>query len=251
METTARYQPNVEVATDGEDLAHRAADLFVWTARESIQARGRFHVALSGGQTPKRSFEVLATSPAARALPWERIHVFWVDERYVPPDSPHSNYRLAAEALLTRVSIPPDNVHRIPTEHEDIRVAARAYEETIRDVLGIESKETPQFDLIVLGMGADGHTGSLLPNSYAPFDTDDLACAVFTGGERLNRITLTHPVMRAARHLTVLVSGSEKAQTLKAVLGGEPDEIRYPIHILWPVLDRILWLVDRDAAQGI
>ncbi len=251
METTAKYQPNIEVASDGEDLAHRVADLFVWTAREAIQARGRFYTALSGGHTPKRSFEVLAASPAARALPWEKVHVFWVDERYVPPSSPHSNYRLAAEALLKKVPIPPDNVHRIPTEHEDIRVAARAYEKTIRDVVGLQGSELPQFDLVVLGMGADGHTGSLLPNSYAPFDTDDLACAVYITGETLNRITLTHPVMRAARHLAVLVCGAEKAHTLKDVLGSEPDEVRYPIHVLWPVLDKILWLVDQAAAQDI
>jgi 6-phosphogluconolactonase len=251
METTAKYQPNIEVASDGEDLAQRAADLFVSVAREAIQTRGRFYTALSGGHTPKRSFEVLATSPVARALPWERIHVFWVDERCVPPDSPFSNYRLAAEALLRKVPIPPDNVHRIHAEYEDIRVAARFYEETIRDVFGLAARDVPQFDLVVLGMGPDGHTGSLLPNSYAPFDTDDLACAVYVRDDTLNRITLTHPVMRAARRLAVLVCGDEKAQILKDVLQSEPDEIRYPIHVLWPVLDKVLWIVDREAAQAI
>ena len=251
METTAKYQPNVEVASDSEDLAHRAADMFVWSAREAIQARGRFYTALSGGHTPKRAFEVLATSSSAQALVWEKIHVFWVDERYVPPDSPESNYRLAAETLLSKVPIPPDNVHRIPTEHEDIRIAARTYEQVIRDVLMFESDEMPQFDLIVLGMGADGHTGSLLPNSYAPFDRDDLACAVYVKGETLNRITLTYPVMQAARHLAVLVSGEEKSHTLKAVFSGELDEVHYPIHLLWPVLDKILWLVDREAARDL
>lgn len=251
METTAKYQPNVEVASDSEDLAHRAADLFVWSAREAIQARGRFYVALSGGHTPKRAFEVLAASPVARGLAWEKIHIFWVDERYVPSDSPESNYHLAAETLLKDVPIPPDNVHRIPTEHEDIAVSARAYEQTIRDVLEVKPKEMPQFDLVVLGMGADGHTGSLLPNSYAPFDSDDLACPVYVKSETLNRITLTYPVMQAARHLAVLVSGAEKAHTLKEVLAGEPDEVRYPIHLLWPVLDKILWLVDREAARDL
>lgn len=251
METTAKYQPNIEVAADAEDLAHRAADLFIWTAREAIEARGRFYAALSGGHTPKRSFEVLAANPAARALPWEKMDLFWVDERYVPTDSPDSNYRLVAETLLKKVPIPPDNVHRIPTECEDIQAAARAYEETIRDVFALRGRQAPQFDLIVLGMGADGHTGSLLPNSYAPFDTDDLACVVYVKGATLNRITLTHPVMQAARHLAVLVSGDGKAQTLKKVLRSEPDEVRYPIHVLWPVLDKVLWLVDRDAAQDI
>ena len=100
-------------------------------------------------------------------------------------------------------------------------------------------------------MGTDGHTGSLLPNSYAPFDTEDLACVVYAAGDRLNRITLTHPVLQVARRLVVLVSGREKAETLKEVLTGEPDEVRYPIHILWPVLERVLWRVDRDAAGAI
>jgi 6-phosphogluconolactonase len=195
---------------------------------------------------------LLAGTPEAKALPWDRIHMFWVDERYVPPDSEASNYKLAADAFLDKVSIPPANIHRIPTEYEDINEAARAYERTIREVFGMEEGEIPEFDLIVLGMGADGHTGSLFPNSYATFDTDDLACVVYVMDDtKLNRVTLTHPVLLAARCLVVLVSGQEKAQTLKEVLTGEPDEVKYPIHVLWPALDKITWLVDRDAASEI
>ena len=251
METTAKFRPHVEVASDAEDLARRSAALFVKTAQEALDARGHFRTALSGGLTPRRTFELLATSTSARALPWSNIEVFWVDERYVPPDSPDSNYRLAADAFLGRVPIPPDNVHRIPTEHEDISAAAQAYEATLRDVFDVQAGQVPQFDLIILGMGTDGHTGSLLPNSYAPFDMDALVSVVYALGEDLSRITLTHPVLRAAHRLSVLVSGLEKAQTLRDVLMEEPDEIRYPIHVLWPVLDKIVWLVDRDAAQAI
>jgi 6-phosphogluconolactonase len=251
METTAKYQPRVEVAADAEDLARRSVALFVATAQEALEARGRFRTALSGGLTPRRTFELLGTDPVARSLPWQSIDVFWVDERYVPPDSPDSNYRLAAEAFLSKVPIPPDNIHRIPTEYEDISTASRAYELTLRDVFDLEAGQVPQFDLVVLGMGTDGHTGSLLPNSYAPFNMDALVSVVYALGERLSRITLTHPVLQAARRLSVLVSGQEKAQTLKDVLTGEPDEIRYPIHVLWPVLEKIVWLVDRDAAQAI
>ena len=251
MEATAKYRPNIEIVSDAEELASRAVHLFVSTAREALESRGTFHVALSGGQTPKLAFERLAASPAAQALRWQHIHVYWVDERYVPADSPQSNYRLAAEALLKKVPIPPDNIHRIPTEHEDICTAARSYETILRNAFGLDEDGVPEFDLIVLGMGADGHTASLLPNCFAPFDTDDLACVVYVMDGRLNRITLTHPVLRAAKRLAVLVSGTEKAETLRKVLTGEPDEVRYPIHILWPVLGKVIWLVDRDAAAAI
>ena len=142
-------------------------------------------------------------------------------------------------------------MHRIPTDFSDFNSAARRYEEIIRSVFDLDKKQIPQFDLIVLGMGSDGHTGSLFPNSYAAFDTNDLACVVYVLDEKLNRITLTHPVLCAASHLIVLVSGAEKASILKEVLTSEPDEIRYPIHTLWPVLDRVTWLVDNKAAQKL
>jgi 6-phosphogluconolactonase len=251
METTAKFQPNVQIASDAEALAQEAVGLFVSAARDAIASRDVFAVALSGGSTPKRFYELLAETPEALALPWAKVRVFWVDERYVPPDSPFSNYRLADITFLRKVSIPQDNVYRIPTEHEDIKVAARAYERSIRAAFGLEPGQIPQFDLIVLGMGTDGHTGSLLPNSYAPFDAEDLACAVYRLGDTLSRITLTHPVLSAARCLAVLVSGGEKADTLREVLTSEPDEVRFPIHVLWPVLNKITWLVDRDAARDI
>ncbi len=251
METAAKYKPRVEIASDPEDLARRTVRLFVAAAREAIAAHGAFHAALSGGHTPRRFFQLLATMPEARALPWDKIQLFWVDERYVPPDSEDSNYRLAAETFLGKVAIPAENVHRIPTEYDDVNDAAHAYEQTIREVFGLREGESPQFDLIVLGMGSDGHTGSLLPNSYATFDVNDLACVVYVLDETLNRVTLTHPVLSAAKRLAVLVSGPEKAHTLKEVLTSEPDEVKYPIHVLWPVLDKIVWLADHDAAREI
>jgi len=113
----------------------------------------------------------------------------------------------------------------------------------------LKENQIPEFDLIVLGMGAEGHTGSLFPDSYAPFNKDDLACVVYVLDEKLNRITLTHPVLHAARQLVVLVSGEEKADMFRQVLTSEPDEVRYPIHVLWPVLDRVTWLVDKEAAK--
>jgi len=251
MKTTAQYKPNIEVISDPESLAQRSIGIFVADAQKAIKAKGAFYVAISGGNTPKRFFELLGKAPQARSLPWEKIQLFWVDERYVSPDSKWSNYKLAVDTFLNKVAISEANIHRIPTEHEDFKAAARHYEQTIREVFGLEAGQLPEFDLILLGMGADGHTGSLFPNSYAAFDTEDLACVVYVLDEKLNRITLTHPVLRAACHLVVLVCGQEKSDILKTVLTSEPDEVRYPIHALWPVLDKVTWLVDSMAAKSL
>lgn len=251
METMAKYKPNVEVIDDLDSLARRSVEIFVSDATKAIAERGVFRVAISGGHTPKRFYQLLGASEAVCDLDWEKIHIFWVDERYVPLDSIHSNYKLAADNFLSRITVPPENVHRIPTEYSDFKEAAKAYEQAIRATFEIEPGRLPQFDLVVLGMGADGHTGSLFPNSYAAFDIEDLACVIYQLDDDLNRITLTHPVLCAARHLAVLVSGEEKADILKSVLTttSEPDEVKYPIHSLWPVLERITWLVDSQAAR--
>ena len=251
MKTTAKYKPNVEIVSDPESLAQRSVELFVADAQKAIDAKNAFYVAISGGHTPKRFFELLGEVPQSTSLPWDKIQLFWVDERIVQPDSPQSNYRLAADTFLAKVAIPEKNIHPIPTEHSDIKVAAHRYEEAIREVFGLEKGQTPEFDLIVLGMGVEGHTGSLFPDSYAPFDMEDLACVVYVLSKDVNRITLTHPVLCAASHLAVLVSGQEKAVILKEVLTSEPDEVRYPIHALWPILDKVTWLVDSDAAKSL
>jgi len=251
METTAKYKPNVEIASDPETLAQRSVELFVADAQKAIKAKDVFYVAISGGHTPRRFFELLGEAPQASSLPWEKIQLFWVDERYVRPDSQWSNYKLAADTFLAKVAIPQENIHRIPTEYDDFKVAASSYEQTIREVFGLGENQTPEFDLIVLGMGAEGHTGSLFPNSYAPYDTENLACVVYLLDEKLNRITLTHPVLCAACHLAILISGREKAGILKKVLTSELDEVRYPIHVLWPILDKVTWLVDEEAAKSL
>jgi 6-phosphogluconolactonase len=249
MKTSAKYKPNLVVVPDIESFAQRGLELFITDAQRAIKAKDVFYAAISGGQTPKHLFELLGKSSEAKMLPWDKIHLFWVDERYVPPDSQWSNYKLAADTFLPRVGIPEENIHRIPTEYSDSQAATQEYEQTIREVFVLSENELPRFDLIVLGMGAEGHTGSLFPNSYACFATDNLACAVYVLDEKLNRITLTHPVLCAALHLVVLVSGKEKAQILKEVLTSEPDEVRYPIHTLWPILDKVTWLVDKEAAK--
>jgi len=247
-------KPRIEIASDAQDLASRAARLFAFTAGQAIQARGVFRTALSGGHTPELFFQRLIVESEAGAIPWDRVQVFWVDERYVPADSRDSNYRLAAEAFLNRIDIPQANVHRIPTERDSIDDAVRVYERTMREVFGLKEGQMPRFDLIVLGMGADGHTASLFPNSPIAYEAADLACVAYPGAgakPQVNRITLTPPVLLAARKLVVLISGREKAQTLKEVFTGEPEAAKYPIRVLWPALDRITWLVDREAAAEI
>lgn len=251
MEAATNFQPNVEVVRDREVLARRSAEIFIDEALNAVKANDIFNVAVSGGHTPELFFRLLGEMPQANSLPWKKIQLFWVDERIVEPDSPLSNYKLAADTFLAKVDIPPDNVHRIPTEYEDFEAAARSYEETIRQVFGLDRGQLPEFDLIVLGIGGDGHTASLFPGSYATLDTDDLACAVYVLDEDLNRITLTHPVLRAASHLVVLACGREKADILAKIFTTEPDEVQYPIHALWPVLDKVTWLVDSEAARTL
>ena len=249
METSTGFKPRVIVTPDSEALADKSLSIFISQAVRAINKTGVFRVAISGGNTPKRFFQLLDEQPKAKQLPWERIHIFWVDERIVKPDSKWSNYKLAADTFIGRVALPQANVHRIPTEHDDFNEAVRRYEQNIRSVFGIKENEIPKFDLIVLGMGKDGHTGSLFPNSYAPLDTEHLACVVYVLEEGLNRITMTHPVLCAASHLIVMVSGKEKAEIFKTILTSEPDEVRYPIHYLWPSLDKITWLADKEAAE--
>jgi 6-phosphogluconolactonase len=249
MKAASEYKINLEVLPDLEHLARRSLGLFISDARIAISDKGAFYVAISGGKTPTRFFELLGQSPEAFEMPWNKIHLFWVDERYVPSDSKWSNYNLASSTFLKKVSIPQKNVHRIPTEYDDFQCAAQDYEKTLKEVFGLKEGQLPQFDLIVLGMGEDGHVGSLFPNSYAHFDTTDLACVVYILDEDLNRITLTHPVICAGSHVTVLVSGERKASILREIFTNELDEVRYPVHLLWPVLDKVTWLVDSQAAK--
>lgn len=232
------------VAMDGEDLAARALALFGSAAQEAIAARGAFYVAIPGGRTPRRFFELLARDP--QAFVWSKIHVFWTDERCVPPDHVDSNYRLAADTFLARVPIPQSNVHPIPMDLPTACDALRSYEQTLREVFQFQEDGVPLFDLVILGMGSDGHTASLFPYSYAVKDEEALVCRV-SRPEGPGRITLTAPVLRAARQIVVLVSGSDKSFILYRVLKGEPDPLRYPIHVLWSVLDKVTWLVDQDA----
>ena len=232
-----------------EELAKKAMELFANSARDAINDRGVCQLAISGGKTPRRFYKLLGEDKLSLDLPWDRIKLFWVDERCVKPDSPDSNYKVAADTFLKKVSIPPKNVYRISGESNDYTQAVEEYAHKLKEVFSLEQGQLPKFDLMILGMGPDGHIGSLLPNSYALFDTDDLVTVVYRIDGGLNRITLTHPVMCAARQLLVMVSGEEKAEIVHDVLVEKPDEVKYPVHTLWPILHKVIWLIDRDAAR--
>ena len=240
-------RPNIQVLADAEDLARRALQVLLDVARTAIEARGVFRVAIPGGHTPRRLFEMLAQSAEARSLPWDKVHVFWTDERYVAPDHEESNYRLAADTFLTRVPIPDQNVHRVATDLPAPCDAARSYEQTLREVFLPQGAGVPSFDLVVLGLGTDGHTASLFPYSCAVVDAEDWVCTVVRP-EGPFRITLTAPVLCEARRIMVLVSGRDKAAILSQVRTCPLDPLRYPIHVLWPVLDKVTFLADQDAA---
>lgn len=248
MADAKSLKPNILKVNNPDDLAQKAYEIFIADSLKAIEEKGAFFVAVSGGHTPIKLFKHLTD---AKNHPWEKIHLFWVDERYVPPSDDNSNYHLAKETFLDTVPIPESNIHRIPTEASNFQLAAAQYEHTIRSVFNIKPNEIPQFDLMILGMGADGHIGSLFPNTYNAFETEHLASVVYVMDDKLNRITLTYPVMKESKHIMVLLEGSSKAQAVKEIFTTEPDEVKYPVHSLWPILDKVTWLIDKDAAKHL
>jgi len=233
------------ILTDMNALADAAAEFFIAQAQAAIQARGQFAAALSGGSTPRAVYQRLAEAPLA----WKNIHLFWGDERCVPPDHPDSNYRMTAESLLTRVHIPPENVHRIQGELSPELAAAR-YEQELRAFFG----NAPRFDLILLGLGDDGHTASLFPESPALHERTRWAAAAAhetPPPPLVPRVTLTLPVINAARQIVFLVSGAGKAERLAEVLHVPAESHSLPASMIRPGSGEILWLVDKSAAAHL
>jgi 6-phosphogluconolactonase len=242
-------KPRVIVQPSLEALSREAAARFQRLAAESITAAGRFSVALSGGSTPLVLYHLLAEPPFRGAIDWARVHLFWGDERFVPPDHPDSNYRAALEALVRRVPIPTANVHRIPTEATEPEAAAAHYEDTLRRFFAAPAGDMPRFDLILLGLGPEGHTASLFPGT-PPLDEDSrLVVATHVPNLAAWRITLTPPVLRGARHVIFLVSGPDKAVVLRDVLEGPHDPHRLPAQLVRPQDGDLTWLVDEAAAS--
>ena len=236
----------IHVLKTPEDLFEAAAAQFIAQAAEAIRARGKFTVALSGGSTPRRLYALLATKPS---IPWDKIYFFWGDERHVPPDDAESNYRMANEALLSKVPVHPGNVFRIHSEEKDASLAASQYERTLQQFFHLTPGNFPRFDLIYLGLGPDGHAASLFPGSAALNERSRLVVANWVEKFKTDRITFTFPVLNAAACVAFLASGPDKAAIVHQVL--ENPKADLPSQRIRPVNGKLLWLLDSAAASAL
>lgn len=244
------FEGDVKRLPTPPQLFQAAADEIIRAANEAVKQRGRFAIALSGGSTPKGLYTLIAAN-AASSLPWDKIFFFFGDERHVPPDHPDSNFRMAEETLLSKVSVPVSNAFRIPAELPDATVAADAYEETLRNFFSLKPGEFPRFDLILLGLGKDGHTASLFPETAALREKSRLVVANWVEKLKSWRITLTLPLLNAARIAVFLVSGTDKAAILHEVLEGKGPDEKYPARLVRPKDGKLIWFVDRAAASEL
>ena len=249
MNTFRKNGARIEVWRDAAQLSARAAELFADIAVQSIEARGRFSVALSGGSTPKALYRLLADDAHQDALTetWPLTHVFWTDERSVPPLDPQSNYRMAREALLMHVPVPDEQIHRMHGEDEPARAAA-SYASVLESEIGTP---VPVFDLILLGMGTDAHTASIFPHSPLLKDSfsNQTVAAIYIEKLRAARLTLTMRVLNHAHNIIFLVSGVEKAEPLRRVFASVDSDEELPARWVRPTKGAPLWLVDEEAAR--
>lgn len=238
--------PTVRVLDDSEALAEAAARLVADAAAAAVAARGRFTLALAGGETPRATYARLATPPVSERVDWRRTWVFFGDERGVPPEHPDSNYGMARATLLAQVPVPPSQVHRLRGETEDPEAAAAEYAKTLAATFGTRRGEVPRFDLVLLGLGVDGHTASLFPGSPVLKEIFRTVVAVHAAAAAVpQRLTLTLPVFNAAARVIFLVAGAEKAKVVKAVLA---DRVLLPAAMIRPDSGELVWLLDRAAA---
>jgi 6-phosphogluconolactonase len=242
----------IEVLAGPAELFHAAAAEFIRTAQAAIAARGRFTVAVSGGSTPKSLYSLLAASYSS--FDWSRVFLFFGDERHVPPSDPESNYRMVQESLLTKIAIPPANVFRVLAENPDANAAAADYEAQLRRFFGLppagQPGDFPRFDLILLGMGPDGHTASLFPDSAALAETSRLVVANWVAKFNTYRITFTFPVLNRAAEVMFMASGADKADMLHQVLEGANTPL-LPSQRVQPNDGTLLWMLDKAAASKL
>ncbi len=236
------------VKDNPDDLAQAAARIFTVAAVDCVAEKGRFAVMLSGGSTPRSMHRLLAEEPFFSEIPWEKTHIFWTDERCVPEDHPHSNFGEAKKELVDKIPIPESHVHPMPTESASEKGAA-AYERIMLQFFELEPGEFPNFDLIFLGMGSDGHTASLFPDHWALDEGERLVISAKGGNPDIYRLTVTLPMLNNASAVVFLISGRQKADTLKTVF--ENNQVSLPAMRVRPINGTLTWLIDREAASSL
>jgi len=237
---------DVTIFPDVEQLSRSAADYIVRVAHEAIADHGQFTLALSGGSTPKKLYGLLATEPYRNQIDWSKVEIFWSDERCVSPDDSESNYRMANEVMLSKLPIPTEHIHRTPADQPDRDAASLAYTQEMKRTSGTD--DVPQFDLIQLGMGPEGHTASLFPHQASLREQQRLVMPVSVPKPPPDRLTFTPRLINAASHILFLVTGAEKEDAVAAVLEGadQPDE--YPAQVVRPLRGEVTWMLDTTAA---
>ena len=240
----------IRISSDRQEVCRIAADRVLDSAGRAVRSSGRCSIALSGGSTPKDLYALLAADGKWRTqFPWKSTHFFWGDERHVPPDHEESNYRMTKEAMLSKAPVPASNVHRIKSENPDAGAAAKGYERELRSFFKLRAGQVPRFDIVLLGLGPEGHTASLFPGTKALREKKRLVVSNWVGKFYTDRITLTVPVFNQAHEVVFLVCGDDKALALKGVLEGrhEPDQL--PAQLIRPKRGKLLWLLDGAAAK--
>lgn len=243
-------EPGLRVLADDAAVAGAAADLFAATVSAAVAERGQALVALSGGSTPLAMFRRLAAPPHAATIPWAQTHIFWADERLVPPDDPGSNFHHAHDLLLRHVPLPAANIHR-PRGEQPAAAAVSDYTAQLAHYARDVATPWPRFDLVLLGLGSDGHTASLFPGSPVEADGAVRAAQADYDGRPAERLTLTPPVFNDARTLAFLVTGSSKADAVAATLQGDTDLVAHPAQRIRTDDGRVIWLLDEAAAAGL
>ncbi len=238
----------LEIQPTSADLVRKATECIASLLLESVKSRKLAMIALSGGTTPRSVYMLLGSEPMCSMIPWANVHLFWGDERCVPPDNAESNFRMVKEALLDKIAIPSTNIHRTKAE-QNPAIAAQEYEEEIKQTFQLKGDALPRFDVILLGLGEDGHTASLFPGTTALQEQHKLVTEVYVEKLKAYRISMTLPLINNARHLLFLVSGKGKAGMLAEVL--QSNDVKYPAQLVKPVSGDIRWLVDRNAASHL
>lgn len=240
---------SLNICRDPGELVEALAGRFVELAAHAVASRGIFSVALSGGSTPRALYAMLASPPFKDRLDWARVHLFWGDERCVPHDSPESNFRMVKDVLIDAIDIPDGNVHATCGQERDPAAAAREYEAEIRSFFKLEGQAQPRFDLILLGLGPDGHTASLFPSTTALEESAHAVAAVFVERLQAYRITMTLPAINNGRDVVFMVSGSEKKDILARVLTSTKKTL--PSQYVKPEAGHLSWFVDEQASAAL